>query len=97
MKLEKKQERSKRKCKSKIKGKSRTKPHLMHDSNLKLRNDIDLIQSTYESELAFEGENINIQGTYSERINSSPPYRYSDRNIEKKLHGIKCFYYGHHV
>ena len=57
----------------------------LHESNSKLKKDIDLIQSTYESELAFEGENINIQGTYSERINSSPPYRYHDRYIEKNI------------
>lgn len=61
------------------------------DKNASLNKEISLIQSTFESELAFEGENVNIQGKYSEKINSSPPYHYRDRSIEKAITWDKMF------
>lgn len=63
----------------------------LFDKNANLKKDINLIKLTFESELAFEEESINIQGTYSESINISPPYRYHDRSIEKIITWDKMF------
>lgn len=61
------------------------------EQNSKLSEKIDLMQAKFESDLAFEGEEVIIRATYSERINSSAPYRYRDKNIEKNITWDKMF------
>ena len=59
----------------------------LHEKNFELNKNIDLIQSTFESDLAFEEESVNIQGTYSEKINNG----LYDRSIEKLITWNKMF------
>ncbi|EAC5861524.1 TPA: DUF4062 domain-containing protein [Listeria monocytogenes] len=56
-----------------------------------LEEKIELMQLTFESNLAFEGEEIIIHATYSERIHSSAPYEYRDKVIEKSITWDKMF------
>jgi hypothetical protein len=63
----------------------------LYEKNSELKKNIDLMQSEFESDLAFEGEVINIQGTYSEQLSTGTKKLYQDRNIEKEITWDKMF------
>ncbi|KZK47608.1 hypothetical protein [Lactococcus cremoris] len=62
---------------------------LIKKSNM-LSQKINSMQDTFESDLAFEGEEVIIQATYSEKSKSMSPI-YHDRNIEKSITWDKMF------
>lgn len=64
----------------------------LSESNYTLKSEISLIKSTFEDGLAFEGENIKIQGTYTvTQGNSYSSRRSESSNIQKEISWDKMF------
>ncbi|HEY5557549.1 DUF4062 domain-containing protein [Acetobacterium sp.] len=63
----------------------------LHEKNSKLLDEINLIQSTFDSSLAFEGESTTIEGTYTENIGNNVQKQYRDRSIEQDITWDKMF------
>lgn len=63
----------------------------LKERETKLKNKIDVIQANFESDLAFEGQVITIEGTYSEDIGNGLQKHYRDRSIKKDITWDKMF------
>lgn len=64
----------------------------LYESNSTLKSEINLIRSTFETDLAFEDDNIKIQGTYTvTQGNSYSGIRSESRDIEKEISWNKLF------